>query len=539
LTKLRPFGTIFGLIMKRLIEISLILATFAFAQVWVARYNSNPDENPDDVAFAIVLDAQYNVYVTGYSPIDYHVNYDYATIKYDRNGIEQWVARYNGPGDSTDQARAIGIDAQENIYVTGFSYGGSTNNDFATIKYNNQGETIWVARYNGPANNDDQAYAMAVSPQGDIYVTGYCSGIGTYWDYCTIRYNTQGETIWVARYNGPGNSNDAATAIALDLSGNCYVTGSSPSQPANYDMVTIKYNPAGETVWVARYNGTGNDFDKGVSIAVNETGNVWVTGISIGADTSYDYVTIRYNPDGSEHWVARYNGPDNKDDRANALTLDENNNVYITGSSTTSNFTTDFITIKYDSSGTEHWNARYNGLEDNNDYPNAIVVDRFGNVCVCGYSQSNVTLKDFVTVKYNPSGETCWVTVYNYGVNLDDIAYDLTTDDSGYVYVTGYSFGAGTFRDYVTIKYYPSGYLKINEIADNPISENKIKIFPNPVKNIVNVTSSMPVQIFNISGQLVTTLKPGINKIQNLSKGIYFAKDKTEVFSKFVVLPPD
>ena len=70
----------------------------------------------------------------------------------------------------------------------------------------------WVARYNGPENRDDSAYAMAVDNSGNVnvYVTGESVSSGTSSDYATIKYDTNGNELWTARYNGPENSSDSA-----------------------------------------------------------------------------------------------------------------------------------------------------------------------------------------------------------------------------------------------------------------------------------------------------------------------------------------
>ncbi|MBA3726798.1 MAG: SBBP repeat-containing protein, partial [Armatimonadetes bacterium] len=189
---------------------------------------------------------------------------------------EEWVARYNGPANSDDVARDVEVDASGNVYVTGYSYGVGSALDYATVKYDSAGNEQWVARYNGPANNNDYAFALAVDASGNVYVTGKSVGSGTNDDYATVKYDSAGNEQWVARYNGPANSSDEAYALGVDGSGNVNVTGSSVGSGTGYDYATVKYDSAGNEQWVARYNGPANSWDGGLALAVDASGNVYV-----------------------------------------------------------------------------------------------------------------------------------------------------------------------------------------------------------------------------------------------------------------------
>ena len=419
----------------------------AVQEAWVARYNG--PGNGDDATTAIAVDKQGNVYVTGFSLSTTLPDYDYATIKYNSAGQEQWVRTYGGAGNDT--AVAIAVDDAGNVYVTGSVLGAQSDYDYVTIKYDSAGQEHWVVSYNGPGNGSDSAKAVAVDKIGNVYVTGTSHTSVDDIDYATVKYNSAGQEQGVSRYNGPGDSDDDAFAIAIDSSGNVYVTGGSTGGAVSPDFATVKYDSAGQEQWVARHDGFG-DYDYATAIAVDDSGNVLVTGDSIGANGLFDYLTIKYDATGQEQWTGRYEGTGNGDNFAVALGVDSSGNVYVTGQSPGAK-TYDWATVKYDSAGQEQWVVRYDGGFD--DYANALAVESSGNVYVTGSTVSSEPdfNFNFATIKYNPAGQEEWVATYDGPANLDDSSAAITVDDSGNVYVTGGSSGSDSGVDYATVKY--------------------------------------------------------------------------------------
>ncbi|MFZ2036322.1 MAG: SBBP repeat-containing protein [Dehalococcoidales bacterium] len=120
----------------------------------------------------------------------------------------------------------------------------------------------------------------------------------------------------------------------------------------------------GNQVWAETYSGPMNAGDISDDIAVDNQGNVFVTGKSLGIDTSYDYATIKYDSDGNQLWAVRYNDSVNGDDESGLLSLDSKGNVYVTGSSTNGSRNSDYATVKYDTNGNQLWLVRYSGLDN-------------------------------------------------------------------------------------------------------------------------------------------------------------------------------
>jgi Beta-propeller repeat len=369
---------------------------------------------------------------------------------------EAWVARYNGPANGYDEARTIALDNSGNVYVGGYSWGSGTGTDYTTVKYNSVGNEGWVTRYNGPVNGDDQLNAIAVDGSGNVYVTGFSVvDNNSHFDCATIKYNSAGQEQWVAHYTAPSGY-AAGGAIALDGSGNVYVAAEAaiPNDPNTRFCVTIKYNAAGEEQWVSEYDGGMNN-NQPAAIAVDSATNVYVTG-HIRACPADDYLTLKYDSAGQEQWVARYQGPGTGGDSANALAVDDSGNVYVAGTSYTSGISSS--TIKYNSAGQQQWVARYD--QGGYDEAHALAIDGSGNVYVTGAIADPNAYPDYGTIKYNAAGQQQWMARYSApSANSFDSANAIAVDAGGNVYVTGRSAGPGiySYPDYATIKYDSTG----------------------------------------------------------------------------------
>ncbi len=537
----------------------VFMALFAgsvFAQAvdtaWVRTYNG--PGNDDDQAWAIAVDDSGYVYVTGYCE-GAGGNPDLATIKYLPNGDTAWVRTYNGPGDHVDWARAVTIDASYNVYITGKSFDSGTGFDYVTIKYTPEGDTAWLRRYDGPGSSTDEAYAITVSDSGYVHVTGTSGGSGTSADYATVKYDPDGDTVWVRRYNGPEDYVDYASAMALDGQQNVYVTGTSYDTVGGLDYLTIKYAANGDTLWVRRYKGPGEGYDEAYSLAVDGAGNAYVTGNSAGIGTNYDYATIKYYPNGDTGWVRRYDGPANGADYAKAIAIDHSGFVYVTGYSDSTGSYQDYATIKYDSVGNEVWVRRYNGPPGNgSDFGYALALDDFSNVYVTGGSGGGATDMDYATIKYHSNGDAAWVMRYTGPGSGSDYGRAIAVDDSGNVYVTGSYTSASTEKDICTIKYVQTSSGVTDETGDRerPFEFVLSQNYPNPFNPSTKIEFTLAksgfvtLQIYDVLGRKVRTLvseelSAGYKSVvwdgknedgEDVASGVYFYQLKVGDFSE-------
>ena len=466
-------------------EASESCESWIFEEAGVWRYDG--PANWTDVAEAIAVDSEGNVVVTGWSS-GIGTEMDFATVKYTPEGTELWVAWYDGPANQYELALAIAVDSEGSVAVTGWSHGIGTGSDYATVKYDAGGAEQWVNRYDGPGNGSDSPVAVAVDGAGNVYVTGYSqSSVGDN-DYATVKYDaTDGTELWVARYDGPGHGSDRGAAIAVDEAGNVYVTGGSHGSGTEGDYATIKYHDNGATYteeWVARYEEPVGDSARAIVVAPD--GNVIVTGGSTWGNDS-DYATVKYDTsDGTEMWVSRYDGPGYGSDSPAAVAVDEEGRVYVTGQSEGYGTGYDFATVKYDAEGNERWVARYDGPDNDADSAKSVAVDGTGAVYVAGHSYSDSTFHDYTTVKYDAKGNELWVKVYNGPGNSSDYAKGLVLDGFGNVVITGESEGSGTGTDYATVKYGPCmGCL----IEDECYEDGALK--PENVCQICDIVQSM------------------------------------------------
>lgn len=373
---------------------------------------------------------------------------------------QHWVKKYKGEDSFHDFGNAVAADMNGNIYLGGTS-DSTGGNRFYVNKYNSSGTLLWTALY----NNSDLSGVVDIAVDnnyGNVTLVGTKGHLNNT-DIVVVKFNFSGVLQWARVFNGPGNNQDIPSDLTVDGQGNYFVTGFATNTLFNRDYVTLKYDYNGNLSWAAYYDRTAHH-DYGNSIAVDNGGNVYVTGTSGEPNnnpTQADIVTLKYNSSGAQQWTSWYWGVSDKDEAAFSLVLDNSGNIFVSGfdQDTSNNNAQRPVLIKINNSGIIQWTRIFYGEAGTtvgSGYGRSLVSDNSGNIFVCGeYLSVWERGNDAMTLKYNTNGDLQWSKLYDFNGN-NDYAREIKLDASGNPHiaveinqaVTGYYL-----VDIVTIKY--------------------------------------------------------------------------------------
>mgnify|MGYP001376632647 CR=1 FL=1 len=321
--------------------------------MFLVKYNSSGTRqwtkllgtNNNERAYAVATDSSGNIYVTGitWGGLDgstkpsYCMGYatakasqectDIFLVKYNSSGTKQWVKQLEGSSKSYDKSQGLAVDSSDNIYVAGFTNGGLDGNtssgkhDILLVKYNSSGSKQWLQQFG--SSNNDMGLEVNVDSKANIYVTGYTEGgldgntNSGERDIFLVKYNSSGTKQWTQQLGTP--TFDEGNGVAVDSSDNIYVSGWTRGKLDTYaggdDAIVIKYNSSGTKQWTrqfgapsflekSQYNSSSQmttSTDKGIGVAVDSSGNIYVTGNTDGGldgntnSGKNDIFLVKYN----------------------------------------------------------------------------------------------------------------------------------------------------------------------------------------------------------------------------------------------------
>ena len=525
-----------------------------------------------------------------------------------------WASQIGG--SEAERCNAIAVDGEGNVYSAGgfsvpvdFDPGEATFllepagfNDIYIQKLNAAGQFVWAKSIAG--SYGEIIKSMQVDGNGNIYATGCFSGtvdfdpgVNNYSltsmgsnDIFVLKLDTNGRFLWAKQMGGLYN--DQGQSLSIDPNENILVTGyfkdvaqfdsTVPSDILEAigwesDIFILKLNSAGELLWVKRMGGPAEDV--GVSLTVDELGNIYTTGIFNGnvdfdpgsgesirqTGRWQDIFIQKLDSEGQFIWVRSFGGIDK--DFPTSITVDKSGNVLTVGCFyetvdfdpgksiyelvAPANGKTDVYILKLDDSGGFVWAKQLSGMQD--DFASAIQVDQHDNIYTTGHFKGTVDFDpsagtyslqsdqqygyDVFIQKLNSSGELVWVK--SLGGGDDDKSYALTLDHAANIYTTGTfrstaDFGninliANGWEDVFIQKISPSISVSTHQSAN----DFECNIFPNPSCGIINIEHKQlkntgKIQVFDAFGRVILQRQPDQELTQidlnNFTGGYYTVK---------------
>jgi DNA-binding SARP family transcriptional activator len=336
---------------------------------WTYTYPLHRGEQGDSEAGDVVIDKEWNVYVTGLvqTPKD---DSDILTCGLNANGTLRWADRYSSPEHDCDRAYGITYDGKNGVYVVGETYVPEKSQDregwhLVVIHYTKDGKRLWVRRTQTTTHNDLQRMRIQANPQGGVFVGGTAFEYGVK-QMLLLRYDEYGHLCWERRYAGARQS--TLSDMATDKFGNVYACGSA-LQPtdqfsSNDDWLTVSYDANGNLRWARTCDGPGHSNDTAQRIAVdNASEAVNVAGLLYTGNPGehghgMTAAVVRYRLDGTPVWTRQELSSGQEAKLAVVTVSGHTHTVTLAATTISPSHDSEVVLTQYDQFGSVRWTRR-------------------------------------------------------------------------------------------------------------------------------------------------------------------------------------
>jgi hypothetical protein len=467
--------------------------------------------------YSTVLDSTNKIIMTGIQKSNSDNNI--FTIKWDTSGITNWTLSYDNNIQPYDIPFSLILDNVGNVYMAGVCYASSVGSDVVIYKYTPNLTQIWQTTYKGIGFNHNQPVIVKLDSSQNIFVGTSIKDSSGYYKFLLLKY-VSNSLSWSKELVFTGYNNAELKFLEIN-NGNVYISGNITNQSLIVDIITLKLNLNGDTIWSKLANGTGILNSKVKAMKLDDSANIYLTGkvYLTESNNNSDFITIKYSSNGMTRWNKIYNSSFNQQDEPNSIAIDSFKNVYVTGISQSTNSGIDFLTLKYDADGSLLWNSRYNNSDVNgNDTAKVVIPGDSNSVYVGGNIQVNANSgSDIYLIKYNQFGDTIWTKRYNRSGNYDDLLKTMIKGHRGDIFIAGKSFSSNNVFDGIYLRYDKSGKQKWTFSYNTGISGTK-----DPIAIVEKDSIKLYTSLANY-----TSSTSAENHIVNLSQSYYITGIRT------------
>jgi|GEM_PF-6516414 len=422
-------------------------------QLWYRVYNGPGNAADTPSALAVSPTGKY-LYVVGDVTPTGSSNSDIGIVKYKAGGTRVWKRTWGGAAHDVDRAFAVVCDANGNVYVAG-STKKASGTDFVLIKYSSSGVRRWVRTWDGPSHGNDSAVALAVDADRNVYAAGYAYVAATGTDAALVKWTQAGKRAWAKTY--PSAGADTFDCVVVDKARRRVFAAGGDGTASTRNWLVVRHNLGGKRVWASSVGDPGTYFQT-ASMALTPGGAVIVGGSSDDGATiaSSDGRLGRWTAAGTYVWGTCYLGDGSGYDAIEDVAVDREGNVAAVGMTRRSGGDYDGFVVTYRSDTSLRGNiyvgnAFSDGLTE-------VAFDRYGNIYTAGKLGASVSSSKFWTLKFSRGLALRWQKTKKLNsLASPDRATDLIVRGGAYpgVYVTGMAYTAGGSWNWLTLKYKP------------------------------------------------------------------------------------
>lgn len=492
------------------------------------------------------IDNQGNVYMNGSS-----MNYYNPTLKFSSNGTTNWV--------KISEEIGSGITAGND----GFLYAISIRSLMALTKYTSTGDTIWSRGFSGNLPGWNYPYFVTTNSQGHIFTISVTKDTNSPSNITIIKYDNNGNQLWTNYFRTP-NQYDSyifPNSYVFDQNNNLYVTGTLPNNGGGLCFFITKITSSGTTEWINfDYNAMS-----GTDVALDNFGNVYCTGWSVGFSGSHSYYftkAYKYSPSGTLVWDRDYvNDPNNDGTFGSRIKVDNQNNLCILAVEQKHNTLKNPIHIlKYDALGNLYLDKitfylrRTNGVAEKT---TNLILDEYNNIYINGYGSRTINDNErgLVTAKYDTTGSLVWITnITNTSFEDDEIGDLFVKGHNIYTTGTSYKNYPNSGRELLAAKYYQTSIGILQQYSEIPENYKLEQNYPNPFNPSTKIKFSIPkgsftsLKVYDVTGKEIKELlnefiPAGTFEIEfspeSIPSGVYFYKltsNKFESVKKMIII---
>jgi hypothetical protein len=426
------------------------------------------------------VDASGNVYTAG-ATLNANGKYDIFLTKVSSGGTLLYSKQINGTSNDQDFALGLALNGTD-VYMTGTITNGTVTPipELFLVKYNSSGTQQFISYYSG-GYGDVGKDLIVNATYSTCVVTGASYNNGFTSDMVVVGFDMySGAQNWVNGYDHPYGSNDAGIKI-VTKSNNCTVTSAVTVGTNQYKLVTTSYTVS--TGWGTGTLTAGATATSSVEIVSDlfqdASGNIYLCGATQqNAGQGYDMYVAKVTSSLTIAWEQTINGfsGSSLDDFGKGIQVDNSGNVYITGITTHSTQGKNMTTVKLNSSGTVQWTKNINGSFNGNDGGADLAIDASNNVYITGYKTIGTGNTDIYSAKLdNSTGNIIWET--NEVSDLNDEGTNLILDNNDVVVAGSREVTTGNF-EYVVYKYVQTDVITPTDFnAETP--KNDFMYYPN------------------------------------------------------------